>query len=276
MPGFLASLFAQSGPEKEAAAARMALEPTVEALGGEETQVLLRQVMTLARRRRCATEHLGGDIGMAVFLGEENLTAPVTNWYFGRGHTHKTVARVAQEDVTAIAQSLPVSNTLRRRILLTDFFSPGKLEDTYRYGEIDPYVFESTGGLISLRDTLFDRMGFAERVRAITSFDPEVQGHRHQIRYFRALLASYALAHMVYDKVEVGAEVSESAQLLLDDEVALARGWFSLAERAAGFDIEPMALAPDPSWLYSPSKVIESARLFDHYAMVSRNILRRQ
>ncbi len=143
------------------------------------------------------------------------------------------------------------------------------MEDHYSYGDINPFIFRNEDESVSLRDTLFDRMDFPTRISTIISFDPEMRGHKHQIRYFRSLLVAYSLAHISNDR----GEESDSIRVLLRDERALANGWIAVARRMDNFFIKPKGLPPDENFLYDQNKVYESAVLFDTYRYFSEKIL---
>jgi len=196
MSGFLRSIFGGgSAKERGGRLSRsQVFDEEVSKLNYDETLLLTRYLMTLARRRRCATNHLGGDIP-----NERGLDGMLGGWYYQNGYTDADALDVMAADLEAITQNATqTSEVVNRRVLWTDYFSNGEqLEDYYSYGKINPFTFGSHGGPISLRDTLFDRMGFPGRVSTIISFDPEIKGHRHQIRYFRALLTAYSLAHIL-------------------------------------------------------------------------------
>jgi hypothetical protein len=239
----------------------------VERLGYEETLLLARYLMTLARRRRCATNHLG-----EYATKERALDWRLEGWYYKNGYTDADTAHSKMlDDLGAITEDpAQISEVIRKRVILTDYFSDrGKLEDCYSYGEINPFIFEAEDGIVSLRDTLFDQTDFLSRVSTIISFDPEIRGHKHQIRYFRSLLVAYSLAHILSDR---GIE-SDSITTCLQDEQALANGWLAVAQRMKNFSIRPDELPPDESFLYDQGKVSESAMLFDEYCRLSERVL---
>lgn len=234
----------------------------------DSTTILTRKLMTLSRRRRCATEHLEGTIGM-----EESIDFALTYWYLKNGSNEENLLQVIQSDLRAInSDPTQVSRALKKRVLLTRYFSPTKkLEDCYSYGNIEPFVFESDRlGKFSLRDTFYDRLTFPQRINTVVSFDPEVKGHKHQIRYFRALLASYSLARILV-KIGLRDPVVDS---FVSDELALATGWLTLANRLKKLSIDPQQLPPDESLLYDQDKVNESAMLFDLYSGCSNRLLK--
>lgn len=245
-----------------------AQNPDIEELEPNELLLLTRQLMTLARRRRCATNHLGEDA-----LNERGIDWKLESWYYENGYTD------AQEAYTKMRTDLEVilnnptqaSETIKKRVLLTNYFSGGgMLEDNYSFGEINPFFFESEGVMIGLRDTFFDRMKFPTRMATIVSFDPEIQEHRHQIRYWRALLVSYSLAHILR---EVNGESGDAISLVLQDELAMANGWLMVAEKLEKLSIKPEDFSPDESLLYDSGKVWESTMLFDEYSRLSEKLL---
>jgi len=242
-------------------------EISVEMLDKESTLVLARQTMTLSRRRRCAVDHLGGDL-----TNEGSLMFALGSWYLEHGITKEAVADWALSDLRAIYEDpTKVSETLKKRILLTNYFSEnGELEDCYDYGNIEPFIFESEKtGKIGIRDTFYDKLPFAQRVDTVISFNPEVKGFKHQIRYFRALLTTYGLAYM--------SNRYRFRDPLIDatfaDEKALASGWLTLDKTMKKFSIDPFQLPTDESLLYNSDKVDESASLFKMYTYHSRDLL---
>lgn len=259
------------GKEKEAVSLPTFMpDKDVEALGDDESLFFTRQLMTLARRRRCAVNHMGE---LDPFL-ERGLDWKVKRWYLGNGYSENNVEQALQSDLIAVLEdSAQISKALKRRIILTDYFTGGwgqePLKDEYGYGDINPFQFESRGTVVDFRDTLFDKMSFPERVDTIISFDPEIRGHRHQIRYFRGLQVAYSLAHLVSQKSEGG--VQQAVDLLLEDELALARGWITTANRIDR-PKDLWALLPDESLLYSQDKVYESAHLLYRYSDSSEKL----
>ncbi len=269
MRGFLKSIL-HSGPTKEHGQRLAVTQPfdvEVERLGYEETLLLARHLMTLARRRRCATNHLG-----EYATRERGLNWQLEGWYYINGFTDADDAHSKMlDDLEAIAQDPDqTSRTIKERVILTNYFSErGELEDCYSYGEINPFIFETEGRIVGLRDTLFDQMDFPSRVSTIVSFDPEIRGHKHQIRYFRSLLVAYSLAHILNDR---GIE-SDPITIFLQDERALANGWLAVAQRMKSFSITPDGLPPDENFLYDHGKVSESAMLFNGYCHLSEAVL---
>jgi len=248
-----------------------AQNPDIEELEPNELLLLARQLMTLARRRRCATNHLGEDA-----LNERGIDWRLESWYYINGYTDAQEAYTRmQTDLEAIlGNPTQASEIIKKRILLTNYFSDrGELEDNYSYGEIDPFCFESDGVIVSLRDTFFDRMKFPTRIATIVSFDPKIQGHRHQIRYWRALLASYSLAHILK---KINGKSGDTISLVLQDELAMANGWLMVAEKLEKLSIRPENFSPDESLLYDSGKVWESAMLFDEYSRFSEKLLSRE
>jgi hypothetical protein len=240
---------------------------SVEALDKESTLVLARQTMTLSRRRRCAVDHLGGDL-----TNEGSVMFALERWYLEHGFTKEAVALQALSDLRAIYEDpVKVSETLKKRILLTNYFSDtGSLEDCYDYGDIEPFIFESEKtGRIGIIDTFYNKLSFAQRVNTVISLNPEVRGFKHQIRYFRTLLTTYGLAYM---SNRYGLKDS-----LIDatfaDEKALAVGWLTLDKTMKKYSIDPSQLPPDESLLYNANKVAESASLFKMYTYRSRDLL---
>ncbi len=232
------------------------------------TLQLTRQTMTLSRRRRCAGEHLD------AFPTEEGmLPFQLSSWYAENGFNEQSMIDQMSADLKAVSNNpTQVSDTLKKRVLLTKYFSrTGDLEDCYDYGNIEPFVFESDRfGKFGLRETLHDIMSFPQRVEAVISFDPEPKGSKHQIRYFRALLASYAIAHYLHMKKIKDPHLD----IFLSDEVALARSWVSLVKKIQKLSIDPYGLSPDESLLYERGKVSESAMLFNRYSEISEELLK--
>jgi hypothetical protein len=231
------------------------------------TLQLARQTLMLSRRRRCATEHLDGDL-----IYESSVAFALESWYSHHGVSREDVAAVALSDLQAIYNNpKDVNDTLKKRILLTRYFSrTGELEDCYEYGDIEPFIFESEGaGKIGLRETFHDRLPFPQRVETVVSFNPETKGFKHQIRYFRALLASYGIARLLSAK-GVRNPLIDAVQT---DEKALAHEWLSLAKKMKELSIDPWQLLPDESMLYDDYKVAESAMLFNMYTASSQRLL---
>lgn len=228
---------------------------------------LTRQTLALSRRRRCATEHLGGDLS-----DERSVAYAIGSWYLDNGFDRQNMASTAFSDLQAIyTNPTHVSDVLKKRILLTRYFSStGKLEDCYDYGNIEPFIFENErAGRIELRETFHDRLSFPQRVETVISFNPETKGFKHQIRYFRALLATYGLARLLSMK---GIK-DPLIDAVYTDEKTFAQGWLSLAKRMKELSIDPWQLPPDESLLYSQDKVEESAMLFGMYVDYSKELL---
>jgi len=245
--------------------------PDIEVLGTGELLLLTKQLMTLSRRRRCATNHLGEDA-----LNERGIDSRIVSWYYKNGYVDiQEACAKMQSDLEAILDNpTQASEIIKKRILLTNYFSDrGELEDCYSYGKMNPFYFESGEEIVSLRNTFFDKMGFPTRIATIVSFDPEIQGHRHQIRYWRALLVTYSLAHILR---EVDGESGDSTSLVLQDELAMANGWLTVAKELEKLSIKPENFSPDESLLYNSWKVLESAMLFDEYGQLSERLLSRR
>lgn len=269
MRNFLRSVLGSgSSKEREQRLADIQVfDSEVERLDRDETSLLVRHLMTLARRRRCATNHLDENV-----YDERRLDWSLKNWYRKNGYADEGSAldRMSDDLEAIIEDPALVGEAIKKRIILTDYFSrKGKLEDHYSYGDINPFIFGNEDKSVSLRDTLFDRMDFPTRISTIISFDPEVRGHKHQIRYFRSLLVAYSLAHILNDE---GVR-NDSIRVLLRDERALANGWLAVAQRMDNFLIKPKGLAHDENFLYSQNKVYESAELFNRYRYFSEKIL---
>ena len=231
------------------------------------TLQLTRQTLALSRRRRCATEHLEGNL-----INETSVASSIESWYLDNGFDRKNMASAAFSDIQAIYNNpTHVSDTLKRRILLTRYFSrTGELEDYYDYGNIEPFIFESErAGKIELRETFHDSLSFPQRVETVISFNPETKGFKHQIRYFRALLATYGIAYLL----SIKGIKDPLIDAIYTDEKAFAQGWVSLAKKMKELSIDPWQLPPDESLLYDEHKVAESAMLFSIYVAYSQELL---
>lgn len=243
------------------------IDRSIAELDHSSTLQLTRQTLALSRRRRCATEHLDGDLS-----DERSVAFALSSWYLNNGIDRKNVASTALSDLQAIYNNpIKVSDTLKKRILLTKYFSETReLEDCYKYGNIEPFVFESErDGKIELRETFHDKLSFPQRVEMVVSFNPETRGFRHQIRYFRALLATYGIARLL----SLEGIKDPLIDVVYTDEKAFAQGWLSLAKKMEELSINPYRLPPDESLLYSQDKVHESAMLFEMYTAYSGEIL---
>ncbi len=228
---------------------------------------LTRQTMALARRRRCATEQLDGDL-----TSERSILFALGSWYLKNGLTRDDMAPAILTDLTAVYNSPDqISYVLKKRILLTRYYSKtGEPEDCYHYGNIDPFAFQSGGAIpVGLRSTFHDVMPFAQRIGTIISFDPETRGFKHQIRYFRTLLAAYGMAHLLTME-GIKDPVVDAVHA---DERAFAKGWLSLAKKMEELSINPFDQPPDENLLYKKSKVAESAMLFNTYVDYSKELL---
>ncbi len=262
----VASVFGGRGKES-GGGNEFILDRSIAELDYASTFQLTRQTMALSRRRRCGGEHLGADP-----TEERMLPVLLGSWYMENGFDEQSMLYQMQSDLNAISNNpTRVSDALKRRVLLTRYFSrTGQLEDVYGYGDIEPFVFESeVAGRVGLRDTFQDRLTFPRRVETVISFDPDAKGHKHQIKYFRALLASYAIAqYLRFSGVK-----DPNLDVFLTDEQLLARGWLSLARKMQQFSLDPFKLPQDDSLLYNKSKVSESAMLFNRFAEISEELL---
>jgi len=237
-------------------------DKNVEVLSADETLLLTKQLMTLSRRRRCAINHMGVDDP----FDHQTLDWEIMSWYLNNGYTQENVVQALESDLIAILENPnEISLALQKRIIFTDYFSPGQLVDHYNYGDIHPFTFKTEGSTVNFRDTLFDQINFPERVATVISFDPEIKGHRHQIRYFRSLLATYSLAHLI-DQKTTNLQTQQAINLLLQDELALAKGWITTKNHADKLEIDFINLPPDESLLYNQDKVYESAFLLTRYS----------
>lgn len=63
----------------------------------DSTIMLTRKLMTLSRRRRCATEHLEGIIGV-----EESIDFALENWYLENGFNKENLLQVIQSDLRVL------------------------------------------------------------------------------------------------------------------------------------------------------------------------------
>jgi len=264
MRQFISSIFPSRPGREQEPIFRSSFTPNtdVEALTTDETLLTTRQLMTLSRRRRCAANHLG----LNNPFSERFLDSDITNWYLNRGYTQEHLAQVLGADLIAILENpTQISQALQKRIILTGYFSYGELVDHYDYGDIHPFTFKTEETTVNFRDTLSDRMSFPQRIATVISFDPESRGHKHQIRYFRALLAAYSLAHIL-KKSTTDVATQQAIELLLQDEVELARGWVTTKKHAEELGINYLNFPPDENLLYSQDKVLESGYLFREYS----------
>jgi len=240
----------------------------VEALTTNKTLLLTRQLMTLSRRRRCAINHMDVDNP----FDHQTLDWEIIRWYLNNEYTQENITQALQSDLIAILENpTEISLTLQKRIIFTDYFSPGQLVDYYNYGNIHPFTFKTKETTVNFRDTLFDRISFPERVATVISFDSEIRGHKHQIRYFRSLLATYSLAHLI-DQKTTDSKTQQAVDLLLQDELTLAKGWITTKNHADNLGIDFMNLPPDKNLLYSQDKVYESAFLLTSYSDHSKRL----
>ncbi len=269
MNRFLAALIPQFKAEKGSSSRVSAfiIDRSVAELDLTSMLPLTRQALALSRRRRCATEHLDGDL-----TDERSVAFALESWYLNNGFNKENASSTMLSDLHAIYDNpTHVSDTLKKRILLTDYFSKtGKLEDCYEYGDIEPFIFESErAGEFGLRETFHDRLSFPQRMETIISVNPETKGFKHQIRYFRALLATYGIARLL----SMEGINDPLINIVYTDEKAFAQGWISLAKKMKELSINPYHLPPDESLLYSQDKVEESAMLFDMYTSYSHKLL---
>jgi hypothetical protein len=223
--------------------------------------------MALSRRRRCATEQLDGDL-----TSERSILFALGSWYLNNGLSRDDMAPAMLTDLNAIYNSPDqISDVLKKRILLTRYYSKiGEPEDCYGYGNINPLVFQNGGTIsVGLRDTFSDVIPFVQRIETVVSFDPETRGSKHQIRYFRALLATYGITHLLTME-GIKDPVVDAVHA---DERAFAKGWLSLAKKMEELSIEPFDLSVDKNLLYNSGKVAESAMLFNTYVDYSKELL---
>ncbi len=240
----------------------LSMDPLVDNLALNQVQQLLPQVMTLARRRSCASEQ----IGQTIFAREDNIASLLTNWYLLDGWKKTDLPEIMRSDLECVLSPDPhPTSTLQQRVLLSNVGS--QTIDAYEYGQINPFQFHVSTHKVSFADTLAPSMDFSARVQTIISFDGEPKGHKHQIRYFKALLSAYALA----DILESQDMSNDQNKILLKDRKSFATSWVTFAQRVRTLGINPHTLTPDANLLYSLGKVHESAYLFETYDYVFHN-----
>lgn len=252
---FLRAMFS-GNHERSAYSDGVIPDSDVEALDQNGLLDHTRKLMTLSRRRRCAAEQMGA----SSLLHEGQINTSLIGWYMHSGLSVSDAYQAMQKDLVALTHDpSTVSPILQTRVLLTN-----EEEDIYNYGQVDPFNFSSNERGLTLRDTLNDHLRFPDRVSTITSFDPEVRGHRHQIRYFRALLVAYSMAHVLQAKTR-DPQCREDVITFLEDEKALASGWFTTVQQLQKLSVDPKNFEPDECLLYSREKVYESAALLYIY-----------
>src|SRR3989338_9356932 len=92
--------FLTRGERETSVTPPLLIDENVGKLYYDSTLLLTRRLMTLSRRRRCATEHLEGMIGQ-----ESSIDFVLHSWYQKKGHNRLEILDSAAADLKAINEN---------------------------------------------------------------------------------------------------------------------------------------------------------------------------